>query len=469
MIWLVILLGFILRLIHLDQSLWLDEATQVILSQDSLKIIFLSHGADFHPPLSYVLMHFWIIFGTSEIWLRLLSVIFGILTIWVIYKFSTDVFNKKVGILSALFLSIAPYHIYYSQEARMYSEATFFAALSMYYFYKSIQKGKFIDSLVYVLSSVALIYTHYDGFFLIFSQLVYILIFKRNLMIRFLKRVIFIIIIWLPWLPQFLLQLKNGSNIDEYLPGWRDLLSVSFLKVLPLTLFKFSFGRIDFDSLTLYIFAAVIVLSIFGYILYRGVKSANNEILKIFTFWLFIPIILAILISFKLPIDQPFRVLYTLPAFYTLLALGILSLTKFKKAFLFSIIGISIFGLALYYFNPKYWREDWREASNFVLEKSSADTIVLFAWPDPFPPYQYYAGSKFAKGVVKKFPATLNEVKQTLSKVDSKKEIYLFEYLQKLSDPNKFIQLTLKNNGYYHDQVYDFRGVGFVYHFVKGT
>lgn len=469
MIWIVLILGFILRIINLDQSLWLDEATQVLLSKDSLRNIFLTHEVDFHPPLSYVLMHFWIIFGTSEIWLRLLSVVFGVLTIWFIYKFLTEFFNKKIGILSSLFLSIAPYHIYYSQEIRMYSEATFFATLSMYYFYKSIKKGKFLNSLIYVLSSAALIYTHYDGFFLIFSQFFYILISKRKQMIWFLKKIFFIILIWSPWLPQFLLQLKNGSNIDAYLPGWRDLLSVSFYKALPLTFFKFSFGRIDFDNVSLYIAIATVVLLIFGYIFYKGVKSASSETSKIFIFWLFIPIISVVLISFILPIDQPFRILYTLPAFYTLLALGISSLKEFKRVFLLAILSISIFGLSLYYFNSKYWREDWREASKFVLGKSSSDTIVLFAWPDPFPPYQYYAGGKHAIGVVKKFPARQDEVEQTLSEVDNKKEIYLFEYLQKLSDPNNFIQLILKNKGYYTDQVYDFRGVGFVYHFVKGT
>src|SRR5258706_15725581 len=102
MIIFILLIAFILRIINLNQSLWLDEATQILLSQDSVKNIIFTHGADFHPPLSYLLMHFWLMFGTSEIWLRMLSVIFGVLTVWIIYKFSTKIFGINIGILSAL-------------------------------------------------------------------------------------------------------------------------------------------------------------------------------------------------------------------------------------------------------------------------------------------------------------------------------------------------------------------------------
>ena len=93
----ILIVALLLRLINLNQSLWLDEATQAILSQDSIKNILFNHSADFHPPLSYILMHFWIQVNTSEIWLRLFSVIFAILTIWITYKISKINKNTQVA------------------------------------------------------------------------------------------------------------------------------------------------------------------------------------------------------------------------------------------------------------------------------------------------------------------------------------------------------------------------------------
>lgn len=467
MIWLILFLGLILRLVNLNQSLWLDEATQVLLSKDSLGSIIFQRGADFHPPLSYILLHFWIFFGSSEIWLRLLSVIFGVFTIWVVYKLACEIFDNKIGILSAFFISIAPYHIYYSQEIRMYAEATFFACVSMYYFYKISKKQKTIDSLRYIIFSAALIYTHYDGFFLVFAQFVYLIFLKRFLLQAFIKRSFFVFLLFLPWLPQFLIQLRGGVNIDQYLPGWKDILSVSFYKAIPLTFFKFSLGRIDFNNLFFYILIATLVLLVSGYVLYQGVRAAKDPGAKLMIFWLFIPLIIVLFVSFKIPINQPFRVLYTLPAYYILLSLGIYSLKKFKKIFLLVIICISVIGLGLYYFYPVYWREDWRGASEFISKKANQQVLGFFAWPEPFSPYKYYLPGNSAVGVVKDFPASKDELEKTLKIIDGKNGVYLFEYLQVLSDPNRFIQQILENKGFKKVNVYDFRGVGFVDYFVK--
>ena len=463
----ILVLAFVFRLINLNQSLWLDEATQVLLSREPLGNIIFNHAADFHPPLSYILMHYWLFFNDSEIWLRLLSVIFAISTIWIVYKFSSEVFNRKTGLLSALLLSIAPYYIYYSQEIRMYSEATFFATLSIYSFYKLTKENKITTSLIYILSSVALIYTHYDGFFLIATQLVYLGVTKKNLLPLFLKRISFIILFWLPWLPQFLKQLEAGSNINQYLPGWNNVLSTTPYKALPLTFFKFSFGRIDFDNKIIYIFVAMIIFSVFGFVFFQAIRKIKKDDEKLIIYWLLIPLTCAMLISLKLPIYQPFRILFVLPAFYILLAVGILNFSKLRKIFLFTVFGISLAGLSMYYINPKYSREDWKGAANFIINNSSLDTVVIFAWPEPFSPYQYYAQNKYALGVVKNFPAKLEDVDNNLFLIENKKEVYLFEYLQNLSDPNKFIQQALIKKGFKQDKIIDFRGVGFIYHFLN--
>lgn len=467
MIWIILTLGLILRLVNLNQSLWIDEATQVILARDSLVNIILQRSADVHPPLSYLLMHFWIMLGTSEIWLRLLSVIFGILTILIVYKFANNIFNKKIALISSLLLAISPYHIYYSQEVRMYSEAIFFASVSMYYFYLLTKKTDLKKSLIYILSTAALIYTHYAGFLLILTQILYIIFYRRESLLFFLKRVLVALLIWLPWFPQFFLQFTGNANADSYLPGWSNILKVSFLKSLPLIFFKFSFGRIDFTDKYFYTLVAVLVLSVFGFVLYQGIKTFHKMDAKLITFWLIIPIVTSILISFVVPFDQPHRLTFVLPAFCIMLALGIYRLQKFEKVLLFLLIIISFSGVGLYYFDTKYWREDWKGAVAFISKKSTENSLSVFAWAEPFPPFIWYGKGQAGLGAVSKFPATRNEVEEKLNNISSKQDIFVFEYLQTLSDPGKVVQAVIEEKGFKKDTIYNFRGVGFIDHYIK--
>jgi len=87
MIFLVLFLALILRLINLNQSLWLDEAVGAITVKGPFLGIFEELRGDFHPPLYHILMWGWVrIFGASEISLRMPSVLFGVGTVLVIKK-----------------------------------------------------------------------------------------------------------------------------------------------------------------------------------------------------------------------------------------------------------------------------------------------------------------------------------------------------------------------------------------------
>lgn len=449
MIWGILLLATILRLININQSLWLDEASQVLMSQKSLNFIIFERAGDFHPPLSYLMYHFWLMFGLSEIWLRLLPLIFGVATVFIIYKLCQKLFTEKIALISALLLATAPYHIYYSQEIRMYSMAAFFAAVSML----SLSYNK---KIWYVLSTLALILTHYMGGFLLLATIFYIWREKKELT-EFVKLWGLVMLGLLPWLPFLVQQLQNGLKTDQYLPGWSNLLNVDPLKAMPLIFIKFGIGRISIDNNLLYGFIALLVYIIFGYLILQAIKSKLK--VKLILTWVFIPIILTCLISFIVPMNQPFRLLFILPAFYILLAIGIEQLNKYWKLGLGAVLIISLAGLLFYYLNPKFQREDWRGVTKDIPENS------IFAWPVPFDPYIWYGGK--GVGVVRRFPARENEVATNMENVKLGKEVYLFEYLQALSDPNHEIQKWLGNNGYTIEKTLNFNGVGLVYKYKK--
>ena len=119
----------------------------------------------------------------------------------------------------------------------------------------------------------------------------------------------------------------------------------------------------------------------------------------------------------------------------------------------------------LYYFDPKFWREDWRGATTFLKSNLDQDTRVVFAWPQPFDPYKWYGGQQ-GMGVVE-LPYNQEKLENRLGYLVAYRKIYLFEYLQALADPSNRIQKWLKDHEYSLIQTHDFQGVGFIFEYQK--
>ena len=89
MIILILLLGLGLRVINLNQSLWLDEAIEILgVGENSFVTLLTTYSiGDFHPPLYHYILKVWdSIFGHSEIASRLPSAMFGVATVFFVYK-----------------------------------------------------------------------------------------------------------------------------------------------------------------------------------------------------------------------------------------------------------------------------------------------------------------------------------------------------------------------------------------------
>lgn len=337
MLGLIIILALVLRLINLNQSLWLDEAIQFkAVSQFSLPELFKVYlPTDFNPPLSYLVnFGFSRVFGYSEIALRLPSVIFGALTVWLTYKLG--------GKWPALLLATSGLHIYYSQEARMYALATLAVTASFYF----LKKRQWVG---YVLASLTAIYSHYLTVFIFPAQWFWV---KK-------KYWFWIILGYLPWLPVFWKQLVNGLSVSGTV--WGGVIGGFSLKNILLVPVKFLIGRISLENN--FLFAAVLAfpLVLAGWLLWQGVKGK-----KLLAAWLVVPVLLISAVSLFLPVLAYFRLLFVLPAFYLLLCV------KTSRRLL---VGWLIFNLAtagVYLFNPAFHREDWRG-----LVQSLADQPVV--------------------------------------------------------------------------------------------
>jgi uncharacterized membrane protein len=137
----VVALAVVARLYGIaSESLWLDETTSLMLARMDLAALTRWTSLDLHPPLYYVLLHYWValwdsLLGStlaeSELVLRGLSALAGVLNVLVLYALGRLLFGRGMGLLAALLLALSPYHIYYSQEVRMYAWLALWVSLSV--------------------------------------------------------------------------------------------------------------------------------------------------------------------------------------------------------------------------------------------------------------------------------------------------------------------------------------------------
>ncbi|ESQ08729.1 MAG: hypothetical protein N838_29755 [Thiohalocapsa sp. PB-PSB1] len=128
----VILLAVCLRLLGLSQQpLWYDEAvTFTRASMDLSEAWRVTVETDSHPPFYYAIVRGFLVFGDTEVALRLFSVLSGILIVVLAFDFGRILSGTTAGLTAALLVAVSPLLIYYSQEARMYSLLAFGATLA---------------------------------------------------------------------------------------------------------------------------------------------------------------------------------------------------------------------------------------------------------------------------------------------------------------------------------------------------
>ncbi len=136
--WLVIfitLIGGGLRVFTIgNKGLWLDESFSVWLgSQSVVNMLQWIVKIDQHPPLYYLLLHYWIALkGDAPGSVRLLSALFGTATIPVIYLIGKRLSGILMGLVAATLLALSLFNIYFAQETRMYTLLTFNASVAIY-------------------------------------------------------------------------------------------------------------------------------------------------------------------------------------------------------------------------------------------------------------------------------------------------------------------------------------------------
>lgn len=290
-----LVLGLFLRSLGLERGFFGDEAITLLSASSKLPDIIPNLiKFDGYPPLTAFLLHFWMRINQNEIFIRYYFILFGVGALFMLYLIAMEYFNRnKPVLLSALFLgAISPLLISLSQYIRSYIDSAFWMLLSVYLFLLIVRnKANKWVWLGYALSGLLSIYTFYFSFIMIFSQFIYMFIFKfkePGLIKKWLLSQVAVALLFMPWAPYFLRQIFNeksssflhwenfgfkiaGLDLGRYMRNIASLFGFDYLFMVYLEGVKKHFGLP-----LLFIMAGLAFFSLF-FILFYSLKFLRKE------------------------------------------------------------------------------------------------------------------------------------------------------------------------------------------------
>jgi len=402
-----IALGVVLRgLFFNHNSIWSDEALSVYYASGNVLEIPAKLALsvdDLHPPLYYLLLHFWMYMGKTEFILRLFSALFSVFTIGVIYFLGKQLANYKVGIVSAFIFSISALNIYYSGEIRNYTLFCFLSLLSVYFFFKILEKSTDRWSMfLYIASTSLCMYTHNCGILLPLIENIFIFVYFKRYKMPIRSWIIAQLLIWVLYAPWFIILLYQIQKLSA-----REF---SILTVISNIIRQY--GRVPGETFSTpdalsnyssFFYPSQIKIwtgIVFGFLFMKGLFSFKKKPLSIFflLLYLFTPIILYRFVIY--PLSGKFFLRYFIafePGFYIISSASLVSLKEAKNRFIGTFLFFFIFANIIAINFTSLWNsrqriiyENWRNLAHYLVEKTLPSDIILFDRGKTMPAFEYY-------------------------------------------------------------------------------
>ena len=144
--WILIILVLVtllsrLILIDLNKGLWWDEASFLVEAKDFLGEKLCDWEPHRMPGLPLLLLPFVSLFDLNLVALRLWQTFFMIIAVVFTYLLGKELYNKKVGFISALLLSLAWLPLFYSLRILAHVPAMAIIVMALYLFVKGSKSG----------------------------------------------------------------------------------------------------------------------------------------------------------------------------------------------------------------------------------------------------------------------------------------------------------------------------------------
>ena len=380
-----------------DRGLWFDEVMSVRISRHDLSHLFQTLRArEINMALYYVLLHFWLKMGSSEAFLRSMSVVSSVATIPFTFAIGSRLFGRTVGLIAAWFLAVNAFHVRYAQEARAYALFALLATISTYLLVRNIQEPQAGSWACYGALLALTVYAHLLGVLIILAHCAAIACLPpRQIPWKNLARSG----IWLAGmiLPLAVIVPMIHADPLDWLPKLDAALVHDFLVLIA--------GN---RGILLFVLEAIgialfLLFTVRAFL--RGGRSKENWGSLLVLFWLFVPIVLALTISAFRPFFVPRFLLPCLPAFLLAASAG---LTKIRPRSVAWTLGGAISILCLAGIVPCYHLggvlDDWRTISSHVLGEALPEDRISFYPEYASAAFEYYRARKTP---VPEWPATM--------------------------------------------------------------
>jgi mannosyltransferase len=438
----LVIIGAVLRFYHLGfNSIWLDEALTYHFSQLSFNEywqIFQS-ATDFHPPLFYDIEKIGLLFGASEINLRIIPTIFGIATIPVFYLIGKKLLGRPIGLIMAGLITFSPFHIAYSQDARMYTLLLFFVSLALLFYFYSIESNSQKQWILFGIVSAISLWVHFYAF--IFLMILYFTGFVTYLWDRTeFKNIgysfIFFFIISIPVLsiaPTILHARVTGTS-----PTW-GVIGMDYISDLLITFFS------NYPE-------GIVVLVLLFTLGMINIILMKKRLFFIITTILSLNILIAIILSFIIPMVGRYLIIL-LPLIYIGIASTYFSFDLKDTRYVGIVIILlflvmSIPQLGFYYTTAT--KDNWRDAtSDLQFWLNHNYTIVVVPAYNQIP-FEYYYNNTSNNNV--RYLSSLDaltKIHDNYSEVNRNSHYYIVisQFDLKAVDPNNSIISWLGKHG----------------------
>ena len=311
-----------------SKGLWLDEAYSVLAARLPFMELLKKLSLEATPPFYYLCLAPWVqLFGAGEAAARALSIVFSIGAIALMGLLSFRYFSLRIASVVTLMLAFTPMHVYYAQEARMYSLLALLGIALVFASLEYLTRRSRLALILTALFSLLMLLTHnVAAWFVIGVNVAFLaLCDDRKLLLRWLAAHSLMALCYLPWLLIALDQIHEQRDVLAWFLSYWE--AKSLVGHFMTSIGTFALG--DFPpylaiqnplSIAPFFRSGALLLMCFG--LYSWRQSTGARFVAV---TLFVALILSLGYSVLYqPVHIPGRTDHAyLPLFVLLLALGI--------------------------------------------------------------------------------------------------------------------------------------------------
>jgi len=188
---------------HLMISLFIKDLSQYILNNGvsgaykfgTNYLVYYPKITIYYPPLYHFIVSLFFNIIVSEYVAKLVTLLFALGTIFFTYKVGEEIFDRKIGFVSAAILALSPVMFILGTSVLVDMSAFFFFMLTLFFYIKSFKSGKRIH---FILSGISLafgILTKWQVVPIVAILILYLIIERKKIKIKILKNFILSLII----------------------------------------------------------------------------------------------------------------------------------------------------------------------------------------------------------------------------------------------------------------------------------